>query len=91
MTVENKPERKSLGKGKKNNRHSRNPSVRYLGSQFERVDFLSLLAQSLIHTTQVVAHHAELVFIAPLSCSQFILHEEHRCVTIRLEEFDIYA
>lgn len=46
---------------------------RYLAAQFERVDFLSLLAQSLIHATQVVAHHAELVFVAPLRRSQLIL------------------
>lgn len=49
--------------------------VLYLAAQFERVDFLSLLAQSLIHTAQVVAHHAELVFVAPLSRSQLILRE----------------
>lgn len=49
--------------------------VLYLAAQFECVNFLSLLAQSLIHTTQVVAHHAELVFVAPLGCSQLILSE----------------
>lgn len=45
----------------------------YLAAHFERVNFLSLLAQSLVHAAQMVAHHAKLVFVAPLSRSQLIL------------------
>ena len=54
--------------------------MQYLAAQFERVNFLSLLAQSLIHATQMVTHHAELVLIAPLRCSKLILWE-----TLQLE------
>lgn len=49
--------------------------ILYLAAQFERVNFLSLFAQSLVHTAQVVTHHAELVFVAPLGRSQLILRE----------------
>lgn len=81
MTAENTSKSKRLNQiGKKAN--NRNLSFCYLSAQFECVNFLSLLAQSLIHTTQVVAHHAELVFIAPLSCSQFILYERHHCYNV---------
>lgn len=52
-------------------------SVLYLAAQFECVNFLSLLAQCLIHTTQVVAHHAELVFVAPLCRGQLILNDRY--------------
>lgn len=47
----------------------------YLAAQFERVDLLPLLGQGLVHATKVVAHHAQLVFVAPLRCSQLILCE----------------
>lgn len=77
MTAENKPE--SEPKFQKAQSLTR---VLYLAAQFERVDFLSLLAQSLIHTTQVVAHHAELVFVASLRCSQLILNERHQCESL---------
>lgn len=56
----------------------------YLAAQFERVDFFSLLAQSLIHTAQVVTHHAELVFVAPLCRSQLILHVRHRSYNVHI-------
>lgn len=50
----------------------------YLAAQFECVDFLPLLAQSLIHDAQMVAHHAKLVFVAPLSRGQLILQEKEQ-------------
>lgn len=56
----------------------------YLAAQFERVDLLPLLGQGLIHATKVVAHHAQLVFVAPLRRSQLILRERpwrHLCST----------
>ena len=45
----------------------------YLASQLERVDLLPLLAQRVVHAAQVVAHHAELVLVAPLGGGQLIL------------------
>lgn len=56
-----------------NPKHTR--SFQYLAAQFERVDLLPLLGQGLVHATKVVAHHAQLVFVAPLRCSQLILRE----------------
>lgn len=51
----------------------------HLAAQFERVDLLPLLAQGLVHATKVVAHHAQLVFVAPLRRSQLVLRERPQC------------
>lgn len=48
-------------------------SVFHLAAQFERVDLLPLLAERLVQATQVVAHRAQLVFVATLSGGQLIL------------------
>lgn len=50
-------------------------SFQYLAAQFKRVDLLPLLGQGLVHATKVVAHHAQLVFVAPLRRRQLILCE----------------
>lgn len=47
----------------------------HLAAQLERVDLLPLLAQGLVHAAQVVAHHAQLVFVAPLGRGQLVLRE----------------
>ena len=60
----------------------------YLATQFKCVDFLSLLAQSLIHATQMVAHHTKLVFVAPLSRSQLILYDRNQCYNICWQDAD---
>lgn len=49
-----------------------------LAAQFERVDLLPLLAQGLVHAAQVVAHHAQLVLVAPLRGGQLVLRERPR-------------
>lgn len=56
----------------------RTRSFQHLAAQFERVDLLPLLGQGLVHATEVVAHHAQLVFVAPLRCGQLVLCERPR-------------
>lgn len=65
--------------------------TKYLAAKFKCVDFLSLLAQSLVHAAQVVAHHAELVFVAPLSCSQLILNDRNHRYNMGREEVGLEA
>uniref|UniRef100_A0A3B3IDN6 Large ribosomal subunit protein uL22 n=2 Tax=Oryzias TaxID=8089 RepID=A0A3B3IDN6_ORYLA len=45
----------------------------YLAAQLEGVDLLPLLAQGLLHAAEVVAHHAQLLLVAPRGRGQLIL------------------
>lgn len=46
----------------------------HLTGHLERVNLFPLLGQRLVHAAQVVAHHAQLILIAPLGGRQLILH-----------------
>ncbi len=50
-----------------------------LGGELERVDLVALLAERVIHAAQVVAHHAQLIFIAPLGGAELILKHSRAC------------
>lgn len=44
-----------------------------LRGELERIDLVALLAQRVVHAAQVVAHHAQLIFVAPLGGAELIL------------------
>lgn len=47
-----------------------------LVSEFECVDLLTLFAQGFVHAAEMIAHHTQLVLVAPLGRAQFILSKK---------------